>query len=423
MQASIAIFHADSLGVAVSEATTYSKIYNGNVELAIELSLLGVLAIAFGMRIGVGAQRLELATLAQNMANKYDTRRWFYLYGAAWAIATTAQSVALIAPGWSQPLLALAQLKWAFFYILAYATFVRNRSTRVYWMLAFALEFMLSLGNYFSDFRTVFVFSLFALVAAGVKLTPRRFIGMSVLGATVVALMILWTAIKPEYRTIARGSDLGQVVKLDYVGRLVTLEELVLSVDRTKLASSVDGLLQRIAAVDLFGVVLETVPRLVPYQEGAIWADAVARPFLPRVIFPSKLVIDESEQTNKYTLLNVAGLDRGTSIGIGYMAESYIDFGEFGMMLPIFGSGIVLGWTFRWMSNYRSSRGLLGTALGMVTCVSGASLETSIAKHIGFLIVTGLASWLIMQFVAPRWFPWALVQNRNAIKRLLVPSS
>ena len=71
--------------------------------------------------------------------------------------------------GLSQPLLAAATLKWAFFWMLAYATFARAGSTKLYFLGAFLLELALGVGGYFSDFKTVMFFTLFAAVAGGLR--------------------------------------------------------------------------------------------------------------------------------------------------------------------------------------------------------------------------------------------------------------
>ena len=91
--------------------------------------------------------------------------------------------------------------------------------------------------------------------------------------------------------------------------------------------NATQGMLDRLSYVDFFAVVLETVPSQLPHENGALWLDAITRPFMPRLFFPSKTVIDDSERTNYYTGLGVAGAEEGTSISLGYVAESYIDFG------------------------------------------------------------------------------------------------
>ena len=49
-----------------------------------------------------------------------------------------------------------------------------------------------------------------------------------------------------------------------------------------------------------------------------------------------------------YTGSRVAGTEEGTSIGIGYMAESYIDFGPIYMFVPILLLGVFYGLIYRY---------------------------------------------------------------------------
>ena len=50
LQASIKIFHANWIGVDISNFASYG----GDIELAIELSLVGIVVLAIGMRLGAG---------------------------------------------------------------------------------------------------------------------------------------------------------------------------------------------------------------------------------------------------------------------------------------------------------------------------------------------------------------------------------
>jgi peptidoglycan/LPS O-acetylase OafA/YrhL len=43
----------------------------------------------------------------------------------------------------------------------------------------------------------------------------------------------------------------------------------------------------------------------------------------------------------------VAGPEEGNSMGIGYCAESYVDFGPIGMFLPVFLLGVYYGLIYR----------------------------------------------------------------------------
>ncbi len=51
---------------------------------------------------------------------------------------------------------------------------------------------------------------------------------------------------------------------------------------------ALDAIIDRIAYVDMFAVVLDMVPAYIPHENGALWWDALSRPFMPRMFFPEK---------------------------------------------------------------------------------------------------------------------------------------
>ena len=141
-------------------------------------------------------------------------------------------------------------------------------------------------------------------------------------------------------------------------------------------------MLDRLSYVDFFAVVLDTVPSQLPHENGALWLDAITRPFMPRLFFPAKAIIDDSERTNYYTGLAVAGSEEGTSISLGYVAESYIDFGAPLMMVPIFGLGLVLGGFYRKMLTLDRPRALLGMSLATARFMERHSSSSALPRFL-----------------------------------------
>ena len=103
----------------------------------------------------------------------------------------------------------------------------------------------------------------------------------------------------------------AQVVTVGFGERVSKLSELVSSIDGAAFSDGVDRLIERLAYIDFFAAVINHVPSVVPYQGGAIWWDAIIRPFTPRILFPEKSAIDDFAETNKYTGLNVQAQTRG----------------------------------------------------------------------------------------------------------------
>ena len=399
LQASIGVFHANWLGIDVMDLGKYG----GDFHLATVLSLLGLMALALGMRLGVGPWRQKDGVLARSSASCVAPQYWFRLYAGAFLVSILAQSVSIMIPGLSQPLLAFASLKWAFFWILAYATFSQPGTNRLYWLFAFALEMILGIGGYFADFRTPLAFTLLAAAAAGVRLSIRNYLALMSLVAVALTLAIVWSAVKVEYRSFVSGGEREQIVTEGYTERMRKLADLVSQMDGSDLADGLDSLLKRVTYVEFFGVVLNKVPKRLPHEGGALWWDAISRPFMPRIFFPEKANIDDTERTIQYVDMDRAAIGWGTSISLGYMAESYIDFGTFGMMLPIFSFGLLLGGFYRWMIRLDPSR-LLGMSLATATIFGASFLESSITKMIGGLVVAMLASWAVLR-IAPLYLP------------------
>jgi hypothetical protein len=405
LQASIELFYANWLGMKPSDLASFG----GNSELAIILSLIAVGVLGCGMRLGVGAWHQREGLLVRNAASLLSSNSWFGAYVVAFVIATLAQSSAWIVPGLAQPLLAVASLKWAFFWMMAYATFVNPAAPRlrIYFLCALTLETFLGIGAFFSDFKTPLLFTLLAALAAKVRLSMGRVLGLLVLLTIMVFVGVVWTTIKKEYRSYITAGERTQIVTVGYRDRLAELDRLIKQIDRASLEEGAEALVSRVAYVDFFAVVLEVVPTQLPHSNGALWWDALTRPFMPRLFFPEKTAIDDSARTNYYTGLRMSGSDEGTSISLGYIAESYIDFGVPGMMVPIFALGWLLGAFYRWALRSGPVQGLMGMALATATIYQAAPLESSITKLFGGLVIAMLVSWIVLRFVAPRWFSWA----------------
>jgi hypothetical protein len=405
-EASIGVFHANFLS---EDMSAYSG-HGGSPAQAVELSLAGILVLAIGMRLGAGAPQPAVTAVARAKALEIPVEKWFRLYIIGWAVAFVGQTFAWAIPGLTQPLLALSSLKWATFYMLAFATFVDPHRSRVYFLAAFMFEFAQGVGGYFSDFKTVFFVALLAKIATATRASVGAIVGVTVLGVILLGLGVVWTAVKSDFRAYVSGGSTAQIVTVDYEDRLAHLADLVEGLDEEKLGEAADKMMRRLSYVEFFGIVLDVVPQVVPHADGAIWLDAVTRPFMPRLFFPNKAIIADSERTNLYAR-GAAGNYADTSVSLGYVAESYIDFGLDGMMAPIFLWGLVAGQIFRWLQSWRQSTGVLGLSLGIGVLWPMMSLDSSVTKTFGAFILSTLIAWLTVKFVAPRWVPWLLVRR------------
>ena len=127
-----------------------------------------------------------------------------------------------------------------------------------------------------------------------------------------------------------------------------------------------------------------------------LWLGALKHVFMPRILFPNKPILNDSERTRLFTGLGVAGAKQGTSISIGYIGESYIDFGKWLMAVPIF----LLGWLYGWIYSFfvsRDSSHLVGFAIATAILLFSAILiESSNIKIVGG-IGTSLIAFALLQ--------------------------
>lgn len=400
--ASVAVFHAHWLGIDLAR---YSQ-FNGDLHQATLLSLLGIFCVAVGMRLGTGKPKPDAIETTRRIALAHPVRRWFGLYCVASLVSFTALAFVWVVPGLSQVMLAVVALRWAFFFVLAYAAFVRGGLSGPYLPLAFCFELAMGIGGFFSDFRTVFLFTICAAFASGMRLTPRMQAGLAALVASLVALTVVWTGVKTEYRKFVSDGQNAQIVAVDYMTRVGRLAEMVGALEAREIEAGFDAMLRRLAYVDFFSVVLGHVPASIPHENGALLTDSLTRPFLPRALFPEKSIIDDTERTNYYTG-GLAGQSDATSISIGYVGEAYIDFGASGMMVALFGIGWAYGCIYRLLSRSRAAGGLLGMGMATAVLQTIGNLEASFTKVAGGLAVCMLVGWLILKFVVPLWLSWA----------------
>lgn len=228
------------------------------------------------------------------------------------------------------------------------------------------------------------------------------FIGI---GVTLVMVMLAWTAIKTGHREFISQGQAAQVVHTSVSESLASLLSRTGELNLDDIGAAARALVDRVSYVRFFAMVIDRIPSTVPYERGAIWADAAIRPFTPRMFFPEKSIIDDSARTALYTGRFVPGIEEGTTVSLGYVAESYIDFGPLFMMLPLAGLGWIIGRFYRWIVNYKYSRGALGVGLASAALIQAMFLETSITKMLGGLVVTMLAATLIARWFKPLTSP------------------
>ena len=397
LQAALLTLYADVSGARLNALASYSC---ADVDTATLYSLLGVAAVAIGARIGTGAQAAPVASVPV-------AERALWLYVVSFVAGLLLQTLA--SGGLRQPMLALASVHWAGYYLLAW-TVLRLRRHYLWLVIATLLEFGLGFSGFFSSFKTPLFVLAIAMSAAHIRLRPGALIALISVVVFTMTVGIYWQSTKDQYRNyINRGSQ-QQVVLVPFNERMNYLADLFANVDVPQFASGAESLVQRIAYVDFFGCVINRVPRQLPHEDGALWQQAIAHAAVPRLLNPEKAVLlSDSELTSRYTGLGLASDAEGTSISMGYMAESYIDFGPWGMLLPLLAVGYLLGRGYRHC--VQRQQAALGQAAAVALLIGFYALEINNTKLLGGYLVTLLALALTLRVAGVALESWLLARR------------
>lgn len=389
VQVTAKVFHASLLGLPVGALSI-----SPSIEVATWLSLIGLVVLAGGMRLGVG----RLAPIGDRLVR--DTGgmtvvRAFLVYAAAAALAAVVVPLAWAFGPLTQILLSVAAIKWGAFFVLAYLALSR-REGLVLFGLAFLFELISGVG-YFSEFKTVFFVTLLAALSTRPRITGGTVAGALVGVLVLVALGSAWTVIKPGYRSVITQSSGQQGANVDRGTQLTEMADALGDLRSTDLVDGLDPLFSRLAYTDFFAQTIDFVPAVVPHERGAQWGAAVRHVLQPRLLFPDKpRLLSDSEVTMRYTGRFLASDDQGTSISIGYMGEAYVDFGPVGMFAIVLGLGMAWGRMFTFFVR-RAQVPLLGLAFALTVLLNAYQFEIASIKLLGGVLMTFLVMALLFR--------------------------
>lgn len=147
---------------------------------------------------------------------------------------------------------------------------------------------------------------------------------------------------------------------------------------------------------------MDYVPSNIDFTGGENWSKAILHILTPRIFFPDKEILDDSQIARKYTGFDWSGAERGTSISIGYIAESYVDFGPVLFFLPILFLGWLLGTIYKYFLSVKGESIILNVGAIIPILISFQLIERSGNKLIGGIIMSTLVYiFIIQRFVYP----------------------
>jgi hypothetical protein len=328
LQVSIAVFYANYLRLPLAQVLPVGDsgraTWLGLGALALCTAIVGPLLLRWAL-VDIGALRTSLRLM--------HLPTLLLTYGVMFLVTVPLVARFGVASQFSQVIQALEAVRWALFLTLV-ATGLIQRDARLWMLLALAAELAVGLSGYFAGFAVPLLFALLGFLLVFPLLTrPQRATAFA-LAAGLVAMALVWNAIKSDYRSEVSDQNRGQVVNVGLGERYTLLGHMASQSLASSLDGAIDRFVRRLAYVEYFGLVLERVPNAFPYAEGEQVKTALRHIFMPRALFPSKAFLpSDSELTAYYTGNSYLRYMPGTSISLGYLAEGYIDFGLPGVAL------------------------------------------------------------------------------------------
>lgn len=374
------------------------------MEKAAWLGFIGIFCVALGMRLGLGSEKLLTDQHGfEGWIEQTSRRKLLLAFVAAEVLFYITNLVSDFIPSFRQIATTLGSLRLIPLFLILWGA-VRYQNLRSIALLVLVYEFIRGMGGYFFSFKGILFLTIVIYLSRSDYrqrvITPFMLIILSFF----LSFGFAWQVVKGEYRVfLNQGTGMqvklvGPIERIDFLlGRFadVTISDITLGAESS---------ISRLAQLEYFGRCADMIPQYIPYQHGRLWGEALSHVITPRILFPNKSATDDSARTNEFTGIRVAGIEQGTSIGIGYFAESYVDFGPFFMFIPLLLMGMFWGWCYRWFVRI-SPIPLVGLAASATFIVGNAILiESSNIKLLGGGIMTVLIFTPILHyFTNPFW--------------------
>jgi hypothetical protein len=226
-----------------------------------------------------------------------------------------------------------------------------------------------------------------------------------------VYIGIKWTAIKGDYRSYLNKGQKTQTVDVDKNSAYNKLLEL--SAAQTNVDKTTTELLDRIQYTYHLAKTMERVPGVIQYENGGNLGGIFRYVFTPRYLNPDKEVNQASKKATKYTGIGYLGIESGVSFSLGYFADCYIDFGYFGMMIPLLLLGLIYGYTYFYFITKTSHNYLINIAFVSAIFMELIYFESDGTFLLGRLASNILTFYLFKIFLMPTIYGY-INSNRNA---------
>ncbi len=400
VQVSAWIWMADYLG----EDVNYRSPLSGTAVLMGYICLIALFIpiIYFHNKI----PEISLNTLKKH-AGRLSIKKTFIAYIIAFFSLNALGAAAFRFAGLSQLIFSLVNVKWFFYLLLGFQVAIKRKMFRPFLFFT-VLEFTFGFFSYFSDFKTVVFYLACLSLTFLVKVSLKQLTyGLLTLAAAFV-IGVTWTAIKGEYRVFLNQGSRTQSVQVSKSQALDKLTDLVENNDDTTAGVS---FLYRLQYTWHLAKSMEHVPAVVPYQNGSNWGETLLFALTPRFLNPDKPIYQASLKATKYTGIPYLSTKSGVSFSLGYFADGYVDFGYFGMFIPLLIIGFIYGAVYWYFIRKSSNNFIFNYAVVGAFFMEFFAMEMD-STYLAGRLFNDIVMFTLLRFL---FFPW-LVKNLKEYK-------
>lgn len=360
---------------------------------------------------------LSLGTL-RKYAEKLSTEKSFQAYVVAFFTMNTLGGVAFVVPGLAQVIFSFMNIKWFLFLLFGFQVILKKQMVKIFLICTF-LEFGIGFFSYFSNFKTVFFFIGFLAIFFIAKVTMKQLLILSVSVLALFFLGVGWTSIKGEYREFLNEGSKSQSVSVERGAAIDKLIELSERRDEDDFDNAAVNFLDRVQYTYHLAKTMDRVPSVLPHENGANIASILEFVTTPRFLNPDKPRLESSVKATKYTGIAYLGYSSGVSFSLGYFADCYIDFGYYGMMVPLFLLGVIFGSTYFYFVRHSSDNIIFNFSVVGAMFMEFTAFEADGTYLMGRLFATLVTFMAVKLFL----FPWLIkyLQTADQQKESKVP--
>jgi hypothetical protein len=359
--------------------TGYHQLSEDAITRSLYLSVLGVAAIAMGM---AAARRLRFMESFKPDIHR-SPARWHYLRFAllATALLRVAVPIDVLGGGGRQFLAIIESVVPSVVFVILLRYYLRGKAIPEDKLLLAGYAGIALVAGISSGWLGSFV-SL-AIMATAVYVYERRKLPLVAIMIGIPVVLFLQPG-KEKFRAAYWHSGTSE----SYVERLnfwmgtswSTWEEALSNSDQEKARKLANLTLGRLSLLQQTANVVESTPERVPYQNGRLYSYMLVT-FVPRLFWPDKPSINDSNRWYQVAYgLTTRNQLKGVSISVGYLPESYINFGWFGPPVVMFCLGIFLGLFDKLL--LRPGSGLLLNSVGVALLPQLLPVEPQLAQYI-----------------------------------------